>query len=234
MTEHTVSLQPAYILQQRHYGETSLIIDLFTRDYGRVSLIAKGVRKAKSKTAGVLMAFTPLLVSYTGKSELKTLITAEIAEIAPHLTGMALYCGFYINELISCFLHKDDPHPAVFQHYQQCLLHLTENSPADNALRTFELNLLDAIGFGLSFPDDETSFQSEKNYVYGLEQGWVDSPKGICSGPALRALKQRDFSDVKLLPEIKRLMRGIIDAHLQGRRLRSRAVLNKIVTTLHE
>jgi DNA repair protein RecO (recombination protein O) len=100
MTDNAVYLQPAFILQQRKFRETSLIIDVLTRDFGRISLLAKGVRKAKSKTAGLLQPFIPLTLSYVGKSELKTLTDVEITQPFIQLQGLAVYCGFYVNELI--------------------------------------------------------------------------------------------------------------------------------------
>ena len=106
MTDSAVYLQPAFILQQRKFRETSLIIDVLTRDFGRVSLLAKGVRKAKSKTAGLLQPFIPLTLSYFGKTELKTLTDVEITQPFIQLQGLALYCGFYVNELVGCFLHR--------------------------------------------------------------------------------------------------------------------------------
>ncbi|MEY3882498.1 MAG: repair protein RecO [Pseudomonadota bacterium] len=122
MTDNAVYLQPAFILQQRKFRETSLIIDVLTRDFGRITILAKGVRKAKSKTAGLLQPFMPLSLSYFGKTELKTLTTVEISKSFEHLQGLALYCGFYVNELITCFLHKYDPHPEVFELYEECLI----------------------------------------------------------------------------------------------------------------
>ncbi|MEQ1527679.1 MAG: DNA repair protein RecO [Methylococcales bacterium] len=194
MTENSVYLQPAFILQYRNYRETSLIIDVITRDFGRISLVAHGVRKAKSKTAGTLQPFIPLALSYTGKAELKTLCAVEIMAPTIRLPGLALYCGFYVNELISCFLHRDDPHPEVFDLYKQSLINLTDNSKIEATLRAFELNLMENVGYGLYWQHDEPVNLLEK-YRFTIAEGLVPAQNGICSGKTLQAINLRDFSD---------------------------------------
>jgi DNA repair protein RecO (recombination protein O) len=266
MTESAVYLQAAFILQQRKYRETSLIIDALTRDFGRVSLLAKGVRKAKSKTAGMLQPFIPLNLSYAGKSELKTLTDVERrtcfreaygihaipgdcrtgsrpvrgihsipGDIQPfgELKGLALYCGFYVNELVSCFLHKYDPHPEVFDHYSKCLSGLADGSGVEEALRLFELNLLECAGYGLQleYDDNEKPIDSSKKYDFNVGRGPVEAVNGRFSGKTLQALNSRELADPQVLSEAKILMRKVIDVYLQGRVLKSRAVIGKIMLT---
>jgi len=230
MTETSVYLQPAFILQQRNFRETSLIIEVFTRDFGRLSVLAKGVRKAKSKTAGLLQPFMPIVISYVGKAELKTLTTVEMAYSLGKLTGIALYCGFYINELISCFLHKHDPHPEVFLQYQSCLASLAQGLNIEPALRIFELDLLDSVGYGL-YPEADLGQQNTQStsYSFDSECGLVVAERGLISQKTLQAIRLRQFSDAQVLSETKLLMRQVIDTHLQGRQLKSRAVINKII-----
>jgi len=231
MTETAVYLQPAFILQQRKYRETSLIIDALTRDFGRISVLAKGVRKTKSKTAGMLQPFIPLLISYFGKAELKTLTDVEIIQPFNDIKGLALYCGFYINELVSCFLHKYDPHPEVFEHYRECLSGLTGGTSMEAALRQFELNLLECTGYGLSFEydDNEKPVESFKKYDFNVGQGAVEAMNGQFSGGTLQALNSRELTDPHVLSEAKALMRMVIDVYLQGKQLKSRAVINKVI-----
>ena len=154
MTPNAVNLQPAFILQHQRYRETSLLLDVLTHDEARLRLISKGVRKSPSKTAALLQPFIPLKISYIGKTELKTL--AHVESISPqyNLQGLALYCGFYVNELIERFLHPHDPHPDVFLAYQDCLAQLAENTLIQTALRLFELALLEHTGYGLDFGQD--------------------------------------------------------------------------------
>lgn len=231
MTESVVYLQPAFILQHRKYRETSLIIDVLTRDFGRISILAKGVRKTKSKTAGMLQPFIPLLISYVGKAELKTLTDVEIIQPFSEIKGLALYCGFYINELVGFFLHKYDPHPEVFGHYGECLFCLSDGSNMEAALRQFELNLMECAGYGLQleYDDNESPIESLKKYVFNAGKGAVKAADGQFSGKTLLALNSRELTDPQVLSEAKILMRTVIDAYLQGKQLKSRAVINKIM-----
>ena len=231
MTANVVHLQPAYIVSQRHYKETSLILDVLTRDYGRVSLLAKGVRKTKSKTAGLLQPFIPLTLSYLGKTELKTLTNVELRQAFKPLPGMALYCGFYINELVGYFLHPYDPHPEVFSHYHDCLALLMTGLNIEQALRTFELDLMDAVGLGLQLEYDfntEQPLQPLSHYHFTAEQGPIAAVEGRFTGKTLLAIKRRDFSHPQVLIDAKILMRTVIDVYLQGKPLKSRAVIHNI------
>ncbi|WP_040579641.1 DNA repair protein RecO [Methylobacter tundripaludum] len=233
MTESAVYLQPAFILRHRKYRETSLIIDVLTRDFGRISLLAKGVRKAKSKTAGMLQPFIPLLVSYFGKAELKTLTDVEMIQPFSEIKGLALYCGFYINELVGYFLHKYDPHPEVFGHYGECLSCLSDGPNVEAALRQFELNLMECAGYGLQleYDDNESPIESLKKYEFNAGKGAVEVVDGPFSGKTLLALSSGELTDPQVLSEAKTLMRTVIDVYLQGRQLKSRAVINKVFAT---
>lgn len=231
MTELAVYLQPAFVLQQRKYRETSLIIDVLTRDFGRISLLAKGVRKAKSRTAGLLQPFVPLVISYVGKTELKTLTDVEIIPPFSEIKGLALYCGFYMNELVGCFLHKHDPHPEVFEHYRDCLSDLMDSSRMEAALRLFEFDLMDSVGYGLQMEYDgnDNPIDPSKKYDFTVGQGPVESADGQFSGKTLQAISLREFTDPQILTEAKILMRTVIDVYLQGKPLKSRTVINKII-----
>ncbi|MFI3157233.1 MAG: DNA repair protein RecO [Methylococcaceae bacterium] len=240
MTESAVYLQPAFILQQRKYRETSLIIDALTRDFGRVSVLAKGVRKIKSKTAGLLQPFIPLSMSYVGKAELKTLSAVELRvgsgekiRAYSELQGLALYCGFYINELVTCFLHKYDPHPELFDHYRECLFALADSAGREAALRRFELNLMENVGYGLSLALDETgkAIKPSAKYDFQVGHGAIESINGAFAGKTLLALNAGELTDPQVLSEAKMLMRSVIDVYLQGRQLKSRAVISKVFAT---
>jgi DNA repair protein RecO (recombination protein O) len=231
MTESTVYLQPAFILQHRKYQETSLIIDALTQDFGRVSLLAKGVRKPNSKTAGLLQPFIPLTLSFSGKAALKTLADVEMIRPFNGLKGLALYCGFYINELICQFLHQYDPHPELFDHYSVCLSSLSDDGAnIESALRLFELNLLECAGFGLQLEIDanEKPIEAFKKYLFDAGQGPVESGRGLFSGKTLQALNRKELTDPLVLSEAKILMRSLINSYLQGRPLKSRDVINKV------
>lgn len=231
MTEYAVYLQPAFILQQRKYRETSLIIDALTRDFGRISVLAKGVRKPKSKTAGLLQAFIPLSLSYVGQAELKTLTDVEASQSFIEIKGLALYCGFYINELVACFLHKYDPHPEVFGYYHDCLAGLADGAQLEAALRIFELKLMESAGYGLQLDYDQHQkpIEALKKYQYHVGSGPVEDLDGPFSGKTLLALSSRALTDPQVISEAKRLMRTVIDVYLQGKPLKSRAVIHEII-----
>lgn len=232
MSETAVYLQPAFILSHRKYRETSLIIDVLTRDFGRISVLAKGVRKAKSRNLGVLQPFIPLTITFSGKAELKTLIDAEIIHPYRELTGLALYCGFYINELVALFLHKYDPHPEVFSQYRDCLTQLSADSAVEAALRRFEINLMDYAGYGLQLEHDDINAKPVdpmKNYRFTSELGPVEAADGQYSGTTLLAIKSRKFNDPRVLSEAKILMRAVLEVHLQGKPMKSRRVINNLI-----
>ncbi|MGJ0483312.1 MAG: DNA repair protein RecO [Methylomicrobium sp.] len=235
MTENRILLQPSYILQHRDYRESSLIIEAFTRDFGRISLLAKGVRKAKSKSQGLLQPFIPLRLSFLGKTELKILTDVELAQSFQPLSGLALYCGFYVNELIVAFLHKDDPHPELFTDYRRCLADLQQNVELEAVLRNFELNLIEKSGYGLQLAYDAshgTPVDPSKKYHFDAELRPVEAENGLYTGKTLRAIQARNFNDQEVLAEAKVLMRHVLDQLLHGKPLNSRKVLNEIIKRL--
>lgn len=228
MSENTYYHQPAFILKQCKFKETSLIIDVFTRDFGRISLLAKGVRKAKSKSASLLQVFIPLTVSFFGKLELKTLTDVEMIPSAIELKGLAVYCGFYVNELILSFLHKHDPHPELFQFYSDCLSSLSIGSEIETALRIFEVNLMNEVGYGLDF-STESPIESSKKYCFNVDSGFTEAENGLISGETLLALDSRKLNNTRVLSEAKILMRTVINSHLQGKPLKSRETLYNFI-----
>lgn len=235
MNDSLVQLQPAFILQHKKYRETSLILDVLTRDYGIVSVLAKGVRKKKSKMAGVLLGFTALKLSYFGKNELKVLTYAELESTHIQLKGLSLYCGFYINELISSFLPKYDPYPEVFFEYQRSLQLLADSKEVEEILRFFELNLLEKLGYGLQLTmqaNNEALVNPLNKYHFSGEVGMVESPEGYVYGRTLLAMDAREQLDKQALSEAKKLMRRVIDFLLEGKELKSRAVLAKIIVKI--
>lgn len=243
MSETVVTLQPALILQHRPYRETSLILDLFTRDYGIVGVIAKGVRQKKSKTAGLLQLFKALIVSFSGQSDLKTLTYVEPQADQIHLDGLALYCGFYVNELVGRFLHKHDPHPNVYDDYLVCLTQLIQPPPIgftpamqlEVALRLFEINLMQHVGLALLTAHDaqtEAPINPAAQYYVHAELGVVERVDGAVSGKTIQAIRDKCFGDVQALMEAKQVMRYVINFHLQGRPLKSRDILSKIFSKL--
>lgn len=249
MIDSRVELQPAFILQIRQFRETSLLLEVFTRDFGIVAVLAKGVRKAKSKTASLLQPFKELLVSFSGQSDLKTLVNVELATPRMALNGWGIYCGFYINELVCHFLHKQDPHPEVYADYQTCLQAMAEVLPTDSevteaktasnayhpdleiALRVFELNLMQHVGYALAIDFDihnQLPIKASASYFFKPDQGAFEHPQGIVSGKTLQALAKKQFDDLQTLAEAKQVMRHVIHYHLNGKPLKSRAIISKL------
>jgi DNA repair protein RecO (recombination protein O) len=150
-----IEWQPAYVLHVRAWRESSGIVEMFTRDYGRVSLLARGMRKPRGSLRGILQPFQPLTVSRSGRGGgLMNLRAAESSAAAWPLQGNALMSGFYLNELLLRFLHRGDAHPRLFSDYGQALSGLLVHGGPDAALRRFEIQLLAEAGYGLNLDHD--------------------------------------------------------------------------------
>jgi len=233
---NVVNTQIAYILHKRAYRESSSILEVFTRDFGRVSLLARGSRGSRSKIAGNLLLFTPLVISWQGKGSLPYLKNAERADIkAPVLKNKALLSAMYINELLVYMLHKDDIHEAIFEHYHHCLYSLEKEDGLELTLRRFETRLLELLGFGLNLHADADTGEeiiADAMYDYYFEQGPVKSRgKGAAmvpqiSGACLLALANEQYQLIapnpRYLAELKQLMRFVISQHLGSKKLKSR------------
>ncbi|MGD8926158.1 MAG: DNA repair protein RecO [Thioalkalispiraceae bacterium] len=225
----------AYVLHYRAYQNTSLIVELFTREHGRLSAVAKGARRANSPFQGTIQQFVPLFVSWGGRSEMKTLYTAENVSGSVKLAGDLIYTGFYLNELIMYLLHKHEAHASLFDRYHQCLGELLESSDIELSLRYFELDLLEQLGYGVSLDQDLRTGQPvnpELCYTYNIETG-ITSQTGDeagvmqIKGTTLLALSQRNISTQEQRIEAKRLLRSVLDYHLEGRPLNARKLFLK-------
>jgi DNA repair protein RecO (recombination protein O) len=232
--------QHAFVLHAYPYRETSLIVEAFTRDWGRVALIARGAKRPRSELRGVLNAFQPLIASWAGASELKTLVRAEWRGGLPLPTGAALLCGFYLNELLLKLLPREDPHPALWDEYEAALHRLSAvDTAAGHAqiLRHFELRLLAELGYALALTHDADSRQPVvpgQRYHYVFDRGpRAESlePGGrwpVVSGATLVALAEERYPDAETASEAKRLMRSVLDHYLESRRIFSRRVVQDL------
>ena len=228
-----ITLEPAYVLHRRPYRNTSLIVELFSQHYGRVSVVAKSARGFKSRYRGALDLFSPLLVSWVGQRELKTLGNIELHDSPLMLEQSALLCGFYMNELLMRLLQRDDPYPDLFIFYQQTLRQLLQRNSLSLLLRQFEKKLLEELGYGLPLHREfQSGLPIDPNayYEYIPDQGFLRSEKKVPDafvflGHSLIALNTGHFHEEKTLQDIKRLMRMAIACHLGSKPLRSRELL---------
>ena len=214
--------QRAFVLHGRPYSETSLLLDLFTEGHGRVRLLAKGARSKRSSLKGALQPFTPLLVRWGGKGEVKTLRNAEPVSLGLPLTGISLYSGLYVNELVSRVLEQETNYSSLFFDYLNCLQNLaaTVGSP-EHALREFELALLGNLGYGIDF-----------TYRYREEKGFIASllvDQLSFTGRDLKALAERRFPDPITLRAAKRFTRMALKPYLGGKPLKSRELFRQFV-----
>ena len=226
------NLQAGFLLHQQHYRETSLIIDVFTQASGRVSLIAKGVRRQKAQYLGLLRPFIPLNIAYIGSGNLKTLSHVETGLSESILPGLNTYCGFYLNELLRHFIPIGEPYPDVFLNYLNCLQHLKASQQIEAALRNFEVQLLQATGYGLQLSCDyltQLPIQATASYQYDIEQGATINDKGPIHGATFIAMRQENYQNARQLNEAKLLMRQLIDFYLQGKPLKSRILMTKLI-----
>ncbi len=221
-----VQLEPAYVLHSRSYRETSLIVEAFTREHGRLAMVARGARAPRSRWRHILQPFRPLLIGWSQKSDLGTLTAADQVAAPPALEGPALYCGFYLNEILMRLLQRGDPHPEVFGHYQKVLLEMASGSALQPLLRVFERHLLEAIGYAMLLEREADSGEAVEAgcwYVYQPDRGPLrctpDNP-GRISGGALLALAAGRV-ETEHLAELRMLLRNVIGHHLDGRPLRS-------------
>ncbi len=199
--------------------------------------MAKGARRPGSAVRGVLMAFQPLAVSWSGKSELKTLTGAYWQGGQALLSGIGLLCGYYLNELLLRLLPREDAHPALFDRYARTIRALAEGGQTAPLLRSFELALLQELGYGLTLDaiaGTVDSVQPAGRYHFIIERGVLeaDSEMGdsaasspVISGRALLAMARDDFSDADTLAQAKGLMRRLLQHYLGGQQLESRRIL---------
>lgn len=224
--------QPGFVLHSYPYKETSLIVDMFTRDYGRIGLVAKGAKRPHSKLRGVLQTFQPLATSWSGRAELRTLIDAEWVGGMLPLERTALLCGFYLNELLVKLLARDDPHPALFDHYVATLNQLAHNEPAQIVLRKFERALLKETGVAADLTrctSTRAPVDPGADYVVDPERGprlvrAADSWP-VVAGKTLLDIEREDYSDALTQAQSKHLMRFLLAHQLGGAPLNTRQIL---------
>lgn len=233
----TIRIQqaPAWLLHHRPFRDSSRILDILSRDHGRLSLVARGARSAKSRLNGLLRPFMPLSLSWVARTELGTLTGAEMDGSPVSLSGDALLSGYYANELLLNLTHRFDPQPEIFALYARTIGQLTGNLQPAPLLRQFEIELLGLLGYALNLDHDvagHAELEDERFYEYRAALGAmpVDRCEGpmIFSGRELSAIRGSRFSEPDTLRAASRLLRGVIAYHLDGKELKSRKVLQEL------
>jgi DNA repair protein RecO (recombination protein O) len=220
-----------FLLHQRPHGETSLIVDVFTKKNGKMSIIAKGAKKPKSKFFGYLTPFTKLKITYTGRSELKTLtnIDRDFSESTNSLSKKS-YSLLYINELLIRLLPKDAVHEDLFLLYESFLLKIHSGKNIELTLRSFELDMLEMLGYGLDFEneiDKNQSIDVNKNYTFIPERGFRESRSSNFSGKDIINIRMRNLSEVSK-KHLKHITQESIHFCLDGKNLSSREIFRRI------
>lgn len=237
MRDDAREAQPAFVLHSYPFKETSLVIDLLTRNFGRIAVVAKGARRPKSALRGVLMAFQPLLVSWTGKSEVQTLTRAEWDGPYRSLSGLPLICGFYLNELLLKLLARHDPHEQLFDTYAQTLTALGPAPEPAVILRSFEKSLLRELGYAVTLDRDVESghpIAAEQRYTYVIERGPVSAghearANGVeLIGQTLIDMQSDVYSSAVTQQQSKVLMRTLISHYLGDQVLHTRQLLREL------
>ena len=234
MKAERVALAPAHLLHQHAWRETSKLLEVWSRDHGRIGLVARGVRRPNSPQRSLLQPFTPLIVSWSQRGELGNLGGVEAAGRSVTLKGRPLMAAFYMNELLLRLLPRQDAHPALYDAYVQTLGALGGEKPAA-ALRFFETRLLSAIGYGLNLAQTSAGeeVEADLDYLYDLDAGprpalGRKGPGVPVKGSALLALEKGTLDDADDLRAAKRLLAAALEQHLDGRALKTSGVMRAL------
>ncbi|RPG39469.1 MAG: DNA repair protein RecO [Gammaproteobacteria bacterium TMED186] len=224
--------EECFLLHQRSYGETSIIAEVFTRNLGKMSIIARGAKKPKSKFFGYLVPFSRLKITFSGRSELKTLtnIDRDLSLTNTYLSRKS-YSLLYINELMIKLLPKDAEHKPLFDLYSKFIQDSVNEEKMDYLLRNFELDLLEMLGYGINFHADinnEEEIKLNKNYIFVAESGFMasDNAKDF-SGEDIIKIRERNFADIST-KKLKQLTQATIMFCLEGKDLNSRQIFRRL------
>lgn len=227
-------LRRCFVLHRRDYGNTSLLLDLFCAETGRLPVLAKGAKRGRTPAAAILQPFRPLWANWTGRGEVRSLTSAEPAGRALELGGQALFCGFYLNELLTRLLGRGIPHPELFAFYHAALAGLAAGEPLETSLRQFELRLLGEIGYAPLLDQDESGPVSPgARYLCAAGQ----PPRRVLageggaqaiSGATLLALAAGEpLDDDQKTREARHLLRSLLAPHLGSKPLKSRELFRQ-------
>jgi DNA repair protein RecO (recombination protein O) len=237
-----LGLKTAVILHQYPYRNSSLILQLFLQDYGKVSAVAKGIKKSRKNDLSLLQPFQTLVVSLTGRNELKILKSYERGKAPWVLQGKRLYCAYYINELLLRLLpaHTDcQPLFKLYEHLMELLAQVTDeqNRIYEPYLRLFELKLLSFLGYGLNLTEEIHTgkhVESDKQYHYMIDAGPSEAKPETGSkcllirGETLLKLADQCLDDTVTLQQSKQLLKWALAEHLGDKPLKSRELYKQL------
>lgn len=232
-----VELASAYILHHRPFRDTSRILDVISRDHGRITLFARGVRGARSTSASLLQPFVPLLLSWSGRGEAAQLTRVEsaVALSATRLPSRVLMGCFYLNELLLKLTTRHDPNARIYDVYDATLTALRTGAPLEPSLRLFERDLLEAAGFGLQLQCEARggrAISAVAYYHFRPALGLVEADRAapnVVRGASILALAGRGPETADALDDARRLLRIALDEALEGRALATRAVARAVL-----
>ena len=211
-------------------------MDFFTEYHGRITLLAKGARRPRSPLKALLQPFTPLLLRWSGKGDLKTLTKVEAASLTLPMNTLALYSGFYVNEMLVRVLENQTAYQELFQHYLLCVTKLAATPDAlEPTLRTFEFQVLKALGYGVDFvhciatgeevdPNMWYQFRENEGFIASLLQNNLSF-----LGKDLLAFDLLDFSEKSTQQAAKRFTRIALKPYLGSQPLKSRDLFKSIL-----
>ncbi len=227
-----IEAEPGYLLHSTPYRDTSLLVDLYTANHGRVRCVAKGFRKPNKQGINrSIFPYTEHQFSWQGRGELKTLTRADVSQAPVFLNGECLFTGLYVNELFYRLFQEQDVHPYLYQQYRQYMSILCKGLPDEVSLRRLELTLLEELGYGLVLDCDAQTGQPlmvDKYYQYIPEQGLMlainqrDAAPGNYSGEDLLNIARGEFTQGSAQKTAKKLVRSVINFYLDGKQLHSR------------
>ena len=227
-----VESEPGFILHTIPYRETSLLVDIFTLNHGRLRCVARGFRKPNKKgIAKTLFPYTEHHFQWQGRGELKTLIHADPVQAPVFLGQESLFVGLYANELLYKLLHQNDPHQPLYHFYHQLMAQLSVSGLDQAELRRFEMLMLEELGYGLVLDADAETGEAvspEHLYYYIPDQGLklLQDQSGnnthAVSGADIIGLRNGEFEQQSVLRAAKHLTRQVINFYLDGKQLNSR------------
>ena len=235
---HRIDLASGYLLHHRPWRDTSRILEVLTREHGRFTLFARGVRGPGAKLAPVLQPFQPLLLSWSGRGEAPTLTGAERAEHCAPLPPACLLAAFYLNELLIRLTTRHDPHPELFDHYHEALARLRAGAPLEPVLRIFEKRLLQGLGYGLDLTTEARSgkrIEADGYYHFRAGKGLTPSRAGAGSalaGRSLLDLAGESLTGARALEDARRVLQAALAACLEGRPLATRGVARTVAKSM--